>query len=69
MACLSAASTGGRAHAFGCWCDCGSALYDESLMNPEVPDLVRRFPNLVAFTDRIRSTYFSHELAWEETMP
>ena len=38
-------------------------------MNPEVPDLVRRFPNLVAFTDRIRSTYFSHELAWEETMP
>ncbi len=36
-------------------------------MSPDVPALVRRFPSLVAYTDRIRATYFTHELAWEET--
>lgn len=44
-----------------------SVLHDHIWAKPDLREMVEGYSNLVEYTDRIRSTYFAHELAWEET--
>jgi hypothetical protein len=45
-----------------------SVLYDMEAMNPHLRDIAMQYTNLVAYTERIRDTFFEGELNWEETM-
>ncbi len=44
-----------------------SVLFDLEAINPELREIAMQYTNLVAYTDRIRSTFFEVELKWEET--
>ena len=44
-----------------------SVLYDQVWADPALKEAIQQYANLVAYADRIRSTYFAAELAWEET--
>lgn len=44
-----------------------SVLYDQVWADPALKEAIQQYSNLVKYTDRIRSTFFAAELAWEET--
>ncbi|BDA43783.1 Failed axon connections homolog [Coccomyxa sp. Obi] len=44
-----------------------NVFFDTDCLNPGLREIAQQYDNLVAYTERIRSTYFEGELQWEET--